>query len=78
MIDVDKLQRMVIDLKIGESAENFDDMLKGINESNQYYSEIVKTSKQETPDKDMLFFEFRVWFTYRMQEDILSYLKGVI
>lgn len=76
--EIEKLESMVIDYKMGESADNFEEMLDSIDEHNPYYQELVKTSEQETQDREMLFLEFRGWFCVRMEQDILSYLKGVI
>lgn len=78
MFNEDKLRDMVIDLKFGESSESFEEMLENVNQSNRLYGELVKTSKKETIDRTMLFYEFRAWFTRNMELDILSYLKGVI
>ena len=78
MFNEDKLRGMVIDLKLGESSESFEEMLEKVSQDNRLYGELVKTSKKETIDKTMLFYEFRAWFTRNMELDILSYLKGVI
>ena len=78
MFNEGKLKDMVIDLKLGESSESFEEMLEKISQDNRLYVELVKTSKKETIDKTMLFYEFRAWFTRNMELDILSYLKGVI
>lgn len=78
MFNEDKLRDMVIDLKLGESSESFEEMLEKVSQDNRLYGELVKTSKKETIDKTMLFYEFRAWFTSNMELDILSYLKGVI
>ena len=78
MFNEDKLKDMVIDLKLGESSESFEEMLEKVSQDNRLYGELVKTSKKETIDKTMLFYEFRAWFTRNMELDILSYLKGVI
>ena len=78
MFNKDKLRDMVIDLKLGESSESFEEMLEKVSQDNRLYGELVKTSKKETIDKTMLFYEFRAWFTHNMELDILSYLKGVI
>ena len=78
MFNEDKLRDMVIDLKLGESSESFEEMLEKVSQDNRLYGELVKTSKKETIDKTMLFYEFRAWFTHNMELDILSYLKGVI
>ncbi|MCI6457281.1 MAG: hypothetical protein MSA56_06225 [Clostridium sp.] len=78
MFNEDKLRDMVIDLKLGESSESFEEMLEKVSQDNRLYGELVKTSKKETIDKTMLFYEFRAWFTRNMELDILSYLKGVI
>ena len=78
MFNEGKLKDMVIDLKLGESSESFEEMLEKISKDNRLYGELVKTSKKETIDKTMLFYEFRAWFTRNMELDILSYLKGVI
>ena len=78
MFNEGKLKDMVIDLKLGESSESFEEMLEKVSQDNRLYGEIVKTSKKETIDKTMLFYEFRAWFTRNMELDILSYLKGVI
>ena len=78
MFNEDKLRDMVIDLKFGESSESFEEMLEKVNQDNRLYGELVKTSKKETIDRTMLFYEFRAWFTRNMELDILSYLKGVI
>ena len=78
MFNEDKLRDMVIDLKLGESSESFEEMLEKVSQDNRLYGELVKTSKKETIDKTMLFYEFRAWFTHNMELDILSYLKGAI
>ena len=78
MFNEGKLKDMVIDLKLGESSESFEEMLEKVSQDNRLYEELVKTSKKETIDKTMLFYEFRAWFTRNMELDILSYLKGVI
>lgn len=78
MFNEDKLRDMVIDLKLGENSESFEEMLEKVSQDNRLYGELVKTSKKETIDKTMLFYEFRAWFTRNMELDILSYLKGVI
>ncbi len=78
MYNEDKLRDMVIDLKLGESSESFEEMLEKVSQDNRLYGELVKTSKKETIDRTMLFYEFRAWFTHNMELDILSYLKGVI
>lgn len=78
MFNEDKLRDMVIDLKLGESSESFEEMLEKVSQDNRLYGELVKASKKETIDKTMLFYEFRAWFTHNMELDILSYLKGVI
>ena len=78
MFNEDKLRDMVIDLKLGESSESFEEMLEKVSQDNRLYGELVKTSKKETIDRTMLFYEFRTWFTHNMELDILSYLKGVI
>lgn len=78
MFNEGKLKDMVIDLKLGESSESFEEMLEKVSQDNRLYGELVKTSKKETIDKTMLFYEFRAWFTRNMELDILSYLKGVI
>lgn len=78
MFNEGKLKDMVIDLKLGESSESFEEMLEKVSQDNRLYGELVKTSKKETIDKTMLFYEFRAWFTHNMELDILSYLKGVI
>lgn len=78
MYNEDKLRDMVIDLKLGESSESFEEMLEKVSQDNRLYGELVKTSKKETIDRTMLFYEFRAWFTRNMELDILSYLKGVM
>ena len=78
MFNEGKLKDMVIDLKLGESSESFEEMLEKVSQDNRLYGELVKTSKKETIDKTILFYEFRAWFTRNMELDILSYLKGVI
>ena len=78
MFNEGKLKDMVIDLKLGESSESFEEMLEKVSQDNRLYGELVKTSKKETIDRTMLFYEFRAWFTRNMELDILSYLKGVI
>jgi len=78
MYNEDKLRDMVIDLKLGESSESFEEMLEKVSQDNRLYGELVKTSKKETIDRTMLFYEFRAWFTHNMELDILSYLKGAI
>lgn len=78
MYNEDKLKDMVIDLKLGESSESFEEMLKKVSQDNRLYKEIVRVSKEETIDREMLFLEFRTWFCDNMELDILSYLKGVI
>lgn len=78
MFNEDKLRDMVVDLKLGESSESFEEMLEKVSQDNRLYGELVKTSKKETIDRTMLFYEFRAWFTRNMELDILSYLKGVI
>lgn len=78
MYNEDKLRDMVIDLKLGESSESFEEMLEKVSQDNRLYGELVKTSKKETIDRTMLFYEFRAWFTHNMELDILSYLKGVM
>ena len=78
MFNEDKLRDMVIDLKFGESSESFEEMLEKVNQDNRLYGELVKTSKKETIDRTMLFYEFRACVTRNMELDILSYLKGVI
>lgn len=78
MFNEGKLKDMVIDLKLGESSESFEEMLEKVSQDNRLYGELVKTSKKETTDKTMLFYEFRAWFTRNMELDILSYLKGEI
>lgn len=78
MFNEDKLRDMVIDLKLGESSESFEEMLEKVSQDNRLYGELVKTSKKETIDKTMLFYEFRAWFTRNMELDILSYLKGAM
>ena len=78
MFNEGKLKDMVMDLKLGESSESFEEMLEKVSQDNRLYGELVKTSKKETIDKTMLFYEFRAWFTRNMELDILSYLKGVI
>jgi hypothetical protein len=78
MYNEDKLRDMVIDLKLGESSESFEEMLEKVSQDNRLYGELVKTSKKETIDRTMLFYEFRAWFTHNMELDILSYLKGAM
>lgn len=78
MFNEDKLRDMIVDLKLGESSESFEEMLEKVSQDNRLYGELVKTSKKETIDRTMLFYEFRTWFTRNMEFDILSYLKGVI
>jgi len=78
MFNEDKLRDMVIDLKLGESSESFEEMLEKVSQDNRLYGELVKTSKKETIDRTMLFYEFRAWFTHNMELDILSYLKGAM
>ena len=78
MFNKGKLKDIGIDLKLGESSESFEEMLEKVSQDNRLYGELVKTSKKETIDKTMLFYEFRAWFTRNMELDILSYLKGVI
>ena len=78
MYNEDKLRDMVIDLKLGESSESFEEMLEKVSQDNRLYGELVKTSKKETIDRTMLFYEFRAWFTRNMELDILSYLKGAM
>lgn len=78
MYNEDKLRDMVIDLKLGESSGSFEEMLEKVSQDNRLYGELVKTSKKETIDREMLFYEFRAWFTRNMELDILSYLKGVM
>lgn len=78
MYNEDKLRDMVIDLKLGESSESFEEMLEKVSQDNRLYGELIKTSKKETIDRTMLFYEFRAWFTHNMELDILSYLKGAI
>lgn len=77
MID-NKLTDMVLDLKCGETCNTFEEMLERIDKNNRLYNEIIKTSEKETIDKQMLFYEFRVWFVRNMELDILVYLKEVI
>jgi len=77
MFNEEKLQNMVIDLKLGENSESFEEMLEKIGQDNRLYKELVRVSKKETIDRTMLFYEFRAWFTRNMEIDILSYLKGV-
>ena len=77
MFKEDKLRKMVIDLKLGETSENFEEMLEKVSKDNRLYKELVKTSKKETIDRTMLFYEFRAWFTHNMEQEILSYVKGV-
>lgn len=77
MFNEKKLEKMVVDLKLGESSESFEEMLGKVSQDNRLYKELVKTSKEETLDRTMLFYEFRAWFTRNMELDILSYVKGV-
>lgn len=85
MLNENKLEQMVIDLKLGETSESLEEMLEKISKDNIHYQEIVKAnnkkekSKQANKDFDeeMLFLEFRGWFCVYMEQDILSYLKGV-
>lgn len=77
MFSEKKLEKMVVDLKLGESSESFEEMLGKVSQDNRLYKELVKTSKEETLDRTMLFYEFRAWFTRNMELDILSYVKGV-
>ena len=77
MFNEKKLEKMVVDLKLGESSESFEEMLGKVSQDNRLYKELVKTSKEETIDRTMLFYEFRAWFTRNMELDILSYVKGV-
>ena len=51
MFNEDKLRDMVIDLKLGESSESFEEMLEKVSQDNRLYGELVKTSKKETIDK---------------------------
>lgn len=76
-IDIKKLEEMVIDLKLGETSESFEEILEKINKDNRLYNELIKASKHETSDRTMLFYEVRAWFARNMELDILSYLKGV-
>ena len=77
MFNEKELEQMVVDLKLGESSESFEEMLEKVSQDNRLYKELVKTSKKETIDRTMLFYEFRAWFTRNMELDILSYVKGV-
>lgn len=85
MFNEKELEQMVIDLKLGETSENFKEMLEKINENNKFYKELLKvyesipTLKEEHKDFDeeMLFLEYRGWFCVRMEQEILSYVKGV-
>lgn len=77
MFNQEKLQEMVVDLKIGESSESFEEMKDKLNQSNRLYNELVKNSEKETIDRTMLFYEFRSWFCRNMELDILSYVKEV-
>ena len=77
MFNEKELEQMVVDLKLGESSESFEEMLEKVSQDNRLYKELVKTSKEETLDRTMLFYEFRAWFTRNMELDILSYVKGV-
>ena len=53
MFNEGKLKDMVIDLKLGESSESFEEMLEKVSQDNRLYGELVKTSKKETIDKTM-------------------------
>lgn len=77
MFNEKELEQMVIDLKLGETSENFKEMLEKVSKDNRLYKELVKTSKKETIDRAMLFYEFRAWFTHNMEQEILSYVRGV-
>ena len=77
MFNQEKLQEMVVYLKIGESSESFEEMKDKLNQSNRLYNELVKNSEKETVDRTMLFYEFRSWFCRNMELDILSYVKEV-
>lgn len=77
MFSEKELEKMVIDLKLGETSESFEEMLGKVSQDNRLYKELVKTSKEETIDRTMLFYEFRAWFTRNMELDILSYVKEV-
>ncbi len=85
MFNENKLEKMVIDLKLGETSENFEEMLEKIGKDNIHYEDIVKANEDKEKlkkehkdfDEEMLFLEFRGWFCVYMEQDILSYLKGV-
>lgn len=85
MFNEKELEQMVVDLKLGETSENFKEMLEKINENNKFHKELLKvyesipTLKEEHKDFDeeMLFLEYRGWFCVRMEQEILSYVKGV-
>ena len=85
MFNEKKVEKMVIDLKLGETSENFEEMLEKIDKDNIHYEDIVKANKNKEKlkkehkdfDEEMLFLEFRGWFCVYMEQDILSYLKGV-
>ena len=42
MFNEKELEQMVIDLKLGETSENFKEMLEKINENNKFYKELLK------------------------------------
>lgn len=85
MFNEKKLEKMVIDLKLGETSQNFEEMLENINQDNKLYKELLEvykripTLKKEHKDFDeeMLFLEYRGWFCVSMEQEILSYVKGV-
>lgn len=76
MFNEDELRKMVVDLKLGETSENFEEMLEKVSKDNRLYKEIERVNSLKRKD-DMLFMEFRSWFAHNMELDILSYVKGV-
>lgn len=52
MFNEKELEQMVIDLKLGETSESFEEMLGKVSQDNRLYKELVKTSKEETIDRN--------------------------
>ena len=77
MFDEIELEKLVISLKVAETSENFKQLLDNYYKTSKYYDEIVRVSEQETIDKEILFLEFRGWLCFKLEQEILSYVKGV-
>lgn len=86
MLNKEKLTDMVQDLKIVESADNFEDILNNLSKDNAYYKMTLQA--KESADNDSkeygeivyrtALIDLQAQVVANMEIDILTYLKEVL